>query len=203
MTRLQCAPVLLAVSLLAVAGCTKDSSPGDAQQPTVAGGTGTPATSSPTAGRSVLDCGAASGELPDEGRTVVFDAVALPDPATTSALQAWRQSGTSRPLERFFAKDGLSFKVGSEWSLTVSPEDLTHVRIGWGSPPTPGTVVRSPVGCRVPADAEWMWYPGGYWTDKPGCYSVVVQVGVQEQRVDVGIGEPCPGQEPPVIPPSS
>lgn len=199
-TRRKCAFVFVAATVLALSGCTNDSSPVDDVGPSAdANGASTPPAASPTATRAALDCGGISAESPSEGRMVVLDSVALPDSTVAPALQVDRQQGTSPPLQRFFAKDGLGFRVGTQWRLTVSSKASSHLRIGWGSPPSPGTVVRSPVECRFPTDADWVWYPGGYWTDKPGCYSVVVEVGEQEQRVDVGIGKPCTGQRPPVV----
>jgi hypothetical protein len=147
-----------------------------------------------------LDCNAVGHKLPSEDRVVVLGNVALPDPTVTPALEAIRQPGATSPLQTFYAKDGLGFRAGSQWRIRVPQESQDHLRIGWGSPATPGTVIRPPTGCHIPPDAEWLWYPGGYWTDGPGCYSVVVEVGEQEERVDVGIGKSCPDQDSPPSP---
>ena len=140
--------------------------------------------------RGTLDCNSIGNEVPTRQR-IVLNAVALPDPSATPVLQAIRESHTSGSGLTYFAKDGLGFKVGTQWRLTVPREARPHLRIGWGSPARPGFVVQPPRRCPIPPDAEWLWYPGGYWTDKPGCYPVVVQVGARHQRVSVPIGASC------------
>lgn len=145
-----------------------------------------------------LDCNVIGDALPTPDRLVVLDRVALPSPHA-QAMQAGRQQESVTPLQRYYAKAGLGVKAGTTWRLTVDPKDENHLRIGWGSPvEEPSTTVLPPAQCSPTSRTGWLWYPGGFWTDRPGCYTVVVHVSDRSQAVPVGVGAPCPGQEPPV-----
>lgn len=174
-----------------VAGC---SAPAPSQGPSSA-------TSSPSAYTSTawvtLDCNAIGDNVPSSDSVVVLGTLALPDPTNAPALQTARQPDPTSPVLSLFAKAGLGVRLGSRWRLVVPPAAQDHLRIGWGSPGT-STVVIPPAACSQTSRTGWFWYPGGYWTDKPGCYAVIVEVGEdQRQQVNVGVGAPCPGQEPP------
>jgi hypothetical protein len=145
-----------------------------------------------------LDCNAIGDDRPSGDFLVVLDAVALPDPTRTAALGISRQPNPVEPQQTFFAKTGLGIRVGADWSLTVPAEAVDHLRIGWGSPGTPGTVVHPPTCTLPPSATGWQWFPGGYWVDEPGCYPVEVHSAGTVQQVQVGVGAPCPGQTPPV-----
>jgi hypothetical protein len=145
-----------------------------------------------------LDCNVIGDELPTPDYLVVLDLLALPAPQSP-ALQTGRLQDATPPVS-YFAKTGLGFKAGSSWRLSVAPEDQDHLRIGWGSPGIPSITVLPPAKCSPTSRTGWLWYPGGYWTDHPGCYTVVAQAAHQSQRVPIGVGAPCPGQKPPVGP---
>jgi len=147
-----------------------------------------------------LDCNVIGDERPTTGQLIVFGDVVLPDQTSAPALQTSRQPDPSRALLTFFAKSGLGFKAGSKWRLMVPADARNHLRIQWGSPGTATTVIRPPSGCAKTSTTGWVWYPGGYWTDEPGCYPIVVDVNGQTRRVNVGVGAPCPGQDPPASP---
>lgn len=155
--------------------------------------------SSATARGLPLDCNAIGDGMPSPDRLVVLDHLALPA-RQAPALQTARQPDPTSPVLSYFAKAGLGIRAGSQWRLSVATEARDHLRIGWGSPGTPSTVVLPPATCSPTSRTGWLWYPGGYWTDKPGCYAVVVQADGQSQRVLIGVGAPCPGQEPPAGP---
>lgn len=56
-------------------------------------------------------------------------------------------------------------------------------------------------GCRDSRRSEsWLAYAGGYETAKAGCLTVEVRAGAERQRVQIGVGAPCPGQKPPPQP---
>lgn len=44
---------------------------------------------------------------------------------------------------------------------------------------------------------EWLIFAGGLTIREPGCVPIAVSNDSEEQRVMVGVGAPCPGQEPP------
>ena len=44
---------------------------------------------------------------------------------------------------------------------------------------------------------------GGYFVADPACVAMIVTVGRVEQRVEIGLGAPCAGQDPPVNPSGS
>ncbi|MGW5239195.1 hypothetical protein ACWEOW_09715 [Monashia sp. NPDC004114] len=194
------------VGLLFVAACSAPSiqpfpaSPGTSSLTSqlTSGAEGTSSGVSGDAGIP-LDCNAIGDELPTPDRLVVLGQVALPS-LRAPALQTARQPDHTSPLLAYFAKTGLGFKRGSHWKLRVAPEHLAHLRIGWGSPAVPTTLVVPPTTCSPASGTGWLWYPGGFWTDRPGCYAVVVQVADQSRRVAVGVGAPCPAQKPPPEP---
>jgi hypothetical protein len=94
--------------------------------------------------------------------------------------------GAPEPL---WAKTGLVVRVGVAVDLEIAPEAAAHARIGWGNPGSPVT--------RVHVDActgrsAWLWWPGGYWVDKPICLPLIVRAGRQEQTAYIPIGMVCP-----------
>lgn len=147
-----------------------------------------------------LDCNAIGTEAPGGDVQIVLGRVAVPSPRA-AALQASRDDDANRPVLTYFAKRGLGFKVGTSWELRVPAATQAHLRLGWGSPGRPNTVVLPPASsCALSSSTGWVWYPGGYLTDRPGCYPVVVVSGSQRKRVTIGVGAPCPGQRPPPAP---
>ena len=160
----------------------------------------TPSTSSQVAPTfSRLDCNTIGDDNPPAGYFSVLDSVSLPDPARTPALGASRDPDPAAPRLTYFAKTGLGIRVGKQWRITVPEQAASHLLIGWGSPGTPSTSVGPPPAtCQLPPSTTgWLWFPGGFWTDRPGCYPLLVDTGGRRQQISVGIGEPCPGQSPP------
>ncbi len=180
--------------VLLVAACSGQSSPPPITTPSLSGSS--PSSSSAGGGTSV-DCNPIDDALPRADRFVVLGSVALPNPALAAALGTARDPKPTSPVTTFFAKDGLGVTAGTRWRIIVAPESAAHLRIGWGSPAVPALSVRPASTCDVQSSTGWLWYPGGYWTDHPACYAVIVEVGTRRQRVNVGVGAPCPGQRPP------
>ena len=126
----------------------------------------------------------------------VLDVVALPaaSPERT-ALQTSRRSATDGTVF-YFAKTGLWWRGNAKFEILVPDELRSTMAIGWGGPAELAHVVRTD--CAL--SDTWMALPGGYWTTEIMCAAVIVRVGDIEQRVDIGLGKPCDGQDPPVGP---
>jgi hypothetical protein len=131
----------------------------------------------------------------DSGHTVVLGRVVLP---TGRALGVNRTAEDQEfPL---FAKDGLVLKAGTSFELIVPSEWRSRLRIGWGSPAHPTTRIQVP---RCPAEdpsKPWLAYAGGYFVSEPACVALIVRAANESQRVRIGVGAPCPGQDPPPAP---
>jgi len=180
--------------VLLMAGCSGQSSPPPITTSALKGSwSSTPS----DGGGTLLDCNPIGDALPPSDRLVVFGSVALPNPALVAALGTARDPGPTSAVTTFFAKDGLGVTAGTRWRIIVAPESAGHLRIGWGSPAVPGMSVGPTSTCHVQTSTGWLWYPGGYWTDHPACYAVIVETGTRRQRVNVGVGAPCPGQRSP------
>ena len=143
---------------------------------------------------TVLDCinGYDDAQVP-EGSTVVLDAVALP---TDRALGA---SGREQPsADRLFSKDGLIVSTDSAVDLRVADEWRGRFGFNWGQPAD-----RRVEHIRVPAcapgrgEGRWLAFTGGYYVADPACVALIVTVRGAQQRVEIGIGAPCAGQDPP------
>ena len=202
---------LLSAALIAMllAGCTGTSvapGPGNAA-PAAASGRSPiqpdrPATSSAApAGESALACGnyidANASVAPFQ---VVLGVVALPASPRYPALGT-SLSGEGDEALRLFAKTGLVIRPGTTFELIVPAPFTNRLSIGWGLPGLPShrVVVNS---CPNPGGG-WLAYAGGYWIDHPACVPIIVRTGGKQQQVHIGIGTPCPGQQPPQGPSQS
>jgi hypothetical protein len=139
--------------------------------------------------------------LPDY--TVLLGVVALPIAPKATALQT-ATSGLSDPSARLFSKAGLQIKTGTRFELAVPRAWAGRVRFFWGNAPA-RPVPRLVVSCHpYPGDPSgWLAYPGGFWLPHPACVPLVIKTGTRSQRVQIGIGTPCPGQRPPRAPTQS
>lgn len=115
-----------------------------------------PTTAPSVAPGAALGCNAIGDNLPTKDRVIVLDNVALPAQRTAPALHTARQPDPSHRLLTYFAKNGLGFRIGSQWRLRVPKGAQDHLRIGWGSPATPRTVVRPPAGCPTTSKTGWV-----------------------------------------------
>ncbi|AYY14631.1 hypothetical protein EF847_19985 [Actinobacteria bacterium YIM 96077] len=144
------------------------------------------------------------GDRPDPDEYHVVDSgVALPS-TNEPALQATQLTETDDLSELddideqwYYAKRGLVLRGGHEVELSIPSDHVDDVRLRWGHTPSrPATSVRAEC---PPADG-WLAFAGGYVVREPGCYSIRVQVDDgQPQEIDVGVGAPCPGQDPPSV----
>ena len=143
-----------------------------------------------------LTCRNAIGGLaPPADWTVVLDVVALPASPRTRALGT--DGGDPSASPAMFAKTGLLIRTGRPFELSVIPVAGNQVGIGWGGgPSSPGRRFVVPP-CPDQYGTGWLSYPGGYWADRPLCLPLIVRAGGREQQVRIGIGTPCPGQQPP------
>lgn len=192
---------MIACVLAITSGCHSDAAPtrGSAPDATVATTARSSAPSDGVLTFTLVDCNSIGDEAPIAGYLVVGDSVSLPDPSLTAALGASRDPDPVSPRLTYFAKAGLGIHVGKQWRITVPDQAAGHLLIGWGSPATPSSSIGPPPPtCHLPPSTSgWLWFPGGFWTDRPGCYPLVVDAGGRTQQISVGIGQPCPGQNPP------
>lgn len=142
-----------------------------------------------------LPCPGSLIEPPDDFEQVL-DVVALPaSPVYPNALQTNARDAADGSVY-YFAKTGLWWRGDATFELVVPKELRSDLAIGWGGP--------AEVAQRVQVDCEsaesWMLHPGGYWLREPMCAEIIVQVGPNEQRVEIGLGTPCSGQAPPAGP---
>jgi hypothetical protein len=159
-------------------------------------GSSTPGSSTPS--RTTSSAPASTGDQPVADTTsiiceLVLDAVALPTRPGYSALQGADSGSTPR----LFAKTGLLVRAGVESRVELPASVASNVGIGWsGWPAQPSRTVVVPA-CPDLEGTGWLTFAGGYWADQPLCLPVDVRAGDRQQRVEIGIGTPCPGQAPP------
>jgi hypothetical protein len=127
--------------------------------------------------------------------TVVLGRVALP---TGTALGVNRTA--EDPEFPLFAKDGLVIRAGASFELVVPGALRGRLRIGWGSAARPTTRL-AVSDCRATDPSKpWLAYAGGYFVSEPACVALIVRATNESQRVRIGVGAPCPGQDPPPAP---
>lgn len=179
----------------------------------VSGCSGTPSTSHPPPSRSPfasvmspaptsprkssgsvsrIDCNVVGDSQPPADYTVIDDTVALFLGSTASPLTLTPDPRAESAVTRNFVKSGIGIRYGRSWRLQVADADTAHLRIGWGSPADPATTVLPP-SCEqlTSPSAGWLWFPGGYWTDKPGCYSLTVEVDGRAHHLRLPLGTSC------------
>jgi hypothetical protein len=203
MTAMRGRIVSVVVAGLLLGGCSADE-PAAAPRDPPAGTRASAPTPSPQASPSPvpdpdttpLDCAnAIDGGPPPAGFEVVLGIVALPTSSAGPALQAFGSGDPSTPA--LFAKTGLLIRADSAFDLVVPVLPGNRLTIGWGNRAfRPGKRVVVP-GCADQYGTGWLAYPGGYWVDRPLCLPLTVRAGNREQVVRIGVGTPCPGQQPP------
>ena len=139
------------------------------------------------------------GIVPPAGRTIVLGAVALP---TERALSAVR--GGLEPEARLWTKDALIVSTDSAVELRVADEWRGKFSFNWGQPADRRVErVRVPACAATRGVGNWLAFTGGYYVADPACVAMIVIVGGVVQRVEIGLGAPCAGQDPPVNPSGS
>jgi hypothetical protein len=140
-------------------------------------------------------------EPPWPALSVVLGVVALPTSPKSPALQTSTTS-SGDPKTRLFAKTGLVVKAGASFTLSVPADFAKLVSIGWGGSPSQPRSRVDVIGCapRTTSHNGWVDFVGGYWAARPICAPILVTANGRQQRVWVGVGRACPGQEPPSSP---
>lgn len=140
-----------------------------------------------------LRCSPAPSAPPSDF-TIVLNAVALPSASTYPyALQtSRREAGNGESF--YFAKTGLWWRSDAAFAIEVPDEMKDRLAIGWNGGDQPKA---HSVSADCNTDNEWAGAPGGYWVTEPMCAEIIVRVDGTEQRQQIGLGTPCPGQEPP------
>src|SRR5437016_2727275 len=88
--------------------------------------------------------------------------------------------------------------------LRVADEWRGKLSFGWGQPADRHLErIRIPACAASRAAGTWLAFTGGYYVADPACVAIIVTVGQAEQRVEIGVGAPCAGQEPPANPSDS
>jgi len=194
----------LAATVLLAAACTS----GDGHSSIAAGMAGTGPAFPPSTAQvptpvvlttQALVCrNAIDGGPAVAGWQTVLGVVALPASPGSPALQASESGDPIAPA--LFAKTGLRIRTGRAFELSVPVLTGNNVGIGWsGAPSGPSRRFVVPA-CPDQYGTGWLAFPGGYWADRPLCLPVTVRAAGREQQVRIGIGTPCPGQEPPATP---
>lgn len=96
----------------------------------------------------------------------------------------------------YFAKTGLHWRGDAAFEIVVPDEFEDRLAIGWGNGDEPAA---QSVRADCDLDSEWAGAPGGYWVTEPICAEIIVRVDGVE-RAQIGLGTPCPGQDPPLGP---
>lgn len=155
-----------------------------------------PAGSQPAGGAVELPCAPIERDvdLPDS-YTSILGAVGLPtaDSADRALPTSHREN---QPAPNYFAKAGLVVRSGVAFAIEVN-EPAETAQLGWGSPADFGSGIRTD-GCDT-GDA-WLAFAGGFLVDEPRCVEVTVRAHGVEETVQVGVGAPCEGQQPPPEP---
>jgi hypothetical protein len=190
--------VAVVAACLLLAACTSGHRP----TPTAAGNASTPDSPSETShpasvADSVLKCGNSIDDHPPPASfQIVLGVVALPTSPRYPALQTGLTGDKSVP--RLFAKTGLIIKAGTSFDVVVPRQARGHLGIGWGgSPATPRRQVLIRNCAKAAGNSDWLAYAGGYWIDHPACVAIVVKAQGQQERLHIGLGTPCHGQQPP------
>ena len=164
------------------------------QAPAASSGTTTPRGSA-EAGSAMLKCtNYSDAQPPPTDFQIVLGVVALPTRPKAAALQT-SASGLDSSL-RLFAKTGLVIKAGARFELIAPDQPAGRLAIGWGPNSTPSRRVIV-ANCPDSRHTGWLDYPGGYWVSAPACVPLIVRAGGRDQLVHIGLGTPCPGQQPP------
>jgi hypothetical protein len=119
------------------------------------------------------------------GRTLAFDAVALPTSVQLDTVAAHLPNGTLA----LFAREILQVRAGEAFSLSVAPTWAGQVAMDWQGGVGPVSSVIVPA---CGANTPWLSFFGGFWVFEPQCVTLLVDAAGKEREVRVGIGVACP-----------
>jgi len=194
----------LALAILATA-CTGSSNNTDSPTSTTEPGIDAQADGGLPAELNVADvvelpCSGSANEAPNDFQQVL-DVVALPTaPTYPNALQTSIRDAEDGTVY-FFAKTGLWWRGHTTFQLSVPAELHDVMAIGWGGPAELAHTVS--VDCDPDTEDGWLVLAGGYWVREPMCAELIVEAGGNSQTLKIGLGLPCPGQDPPAGPSDS
>ncbi|MGH7511168.1 MAG: hypothetical protein ACREMZ_17145 [Gemmatimonadales bacterium] len=150
-----------------------------------------------------LDCAYARPEDVGvaDGDEVVLDAVALPT-VTLQVSPPYRTPANASPANTVlrFAKRGLVVRRNATVEISVPEEARGRLYLRWeGGPREEGGTEDRVLVERVvvdrcdhkEAESGWIWFVGGYYVTKPGCYPIKVASHGRSQVVHLSIGVPC------------
>lgn len=151
---------------------------------------------------------------PPSSYEVILGVVALPtgdssleplavDPVPTS--DSLDESLPSpQPSEGFWVKSGLLVRAGASVQMLVPQQLRDRMWIHWGYAGGDWTWDVTVPGCEGEraewvlrdGETEWRVFAGGFWVKEPACVPLLVRSGTEEQQISIGVGAPCPGQDP-------
>ncbi len=192
------------VATLTLAACSSSPAPPATplpSTPTAASAAPSPNPSS-TIATATLRCSDVVGTDPPSADLRQLEGVVAFPSTSQPALQTSQTGAAGK--RRLFAKFGLLVRAGQ--SMVIVASDPDHVAMGWGNPGTITSALIIP-GCPEPANSspgsEWLAFAGGYYVDRPQCIGLIVTRAGQEHTVRIGVGAPCPDQQPPPSPSDS
>jgi len=144
---------------------------------------------------SRLDCADPIDTLdaPPADYAVFGDAVAMLTSDTYDTALQTSRSGDEDASRRLFAKTGLLVRNGAKAELSSE-----QAWFDWGNTGTTEPTRTLETACE--GEGEWIVFPGGCLVADPACVSVTVRVEGVELQYTMGVGAPCPGQQPPPSP---
>lgn len=166
------------------------------QVPATSSGATTPVGSAEPASAMLKCADYIDAQPPPDDFQIVLGVVALPTSPRAAALGTSAGTREPDPSLRLFAKTGLVIRAETRFELIVPEQPTGHLAIGWGPLSTPSRRVIV-ANCPDGRHTGWLAYPGGYWLSAPACISLIVRAGGKDQVVHIGLGTPCPGQQPP------
>lgn len=181
------------------AACTSssDSSRGEAGPPAPTASPGTDLSASPSLDVSARQepCTVSVDVIkePPAAYRLVGEDVAVP---ARPVLQA-EESGQSDPAARLFAKWGLVVRGGAVVDLRVASGWEDRARLGWGSSVVPAVSAHVRACAPVDDQPRWLAFVGGTWVARPTCLPLTIRSRGQTAQVQLGIGVPCDGTDPP------
>lgn len=191
----------VAFAAMAIAACSAGSAPRPEGTATTPRSRSTSA-SAPTARAQAtrFECADPIGRLaaPPADMHVFGGAIALFTAASSHVALQTSISGSAAPSQRLFAKAGLLVKSGAVAEIIVPPNWLGRLFVQWSSARTEHLAI-GPCGN---GNGTWLAFPGGYYVPRPECVDLIVRVAGIDHHLSVGIGRPCPGQQPPPQPTS-
>lgn len=196
---------VIAVTLLTLTaslGCTNNESSsapsGGPRSNTARPTENAPRTAPPVSNREILDCRSSIDRRANvvEDYEVILGVVALPTSAASRNALQTTDNGGADPQTRLSTKNGLLVRGGALFELIVPQESRNDFSLSW---PTTKPTWRLEVECPS-TPGGWLAFAGGFRARHVGCYPLIVRTKHREQRVQLGIGAPCPGQDPPPPP---